>query len=163
MLIQIYNLPIKGETEIPQGFILKRGNKRGSNKERALSRVYPAKKAGYTINYVLSMHRFSEEIHTIGQKVSDKDKSNLIKGRNWSLLYILPPESLQTTTEEDFKDTQELANPSSFVFRWDTGNQEAILSTIKNYLAKPAKQLSENSLFRSIVKELFDDNNFQLN
>lgn len=161
MLLQIYNLPIKEETEIPPGFILKRGNKRG-NKERALSRVYPAKKAGYTINYVLSMHRFSEEIHTIGQKVSDKDKSNLIKERNWSLLYILPTESLQTTTEEDFKDTQQLANPSSFVFRWDTDNQETILSTIKNYLAKPAKQLSENSLFRSIVKELFDDNNFQL-
>ena len=161
MLIQIYGIPPEGKTIIPPGFIMKRESKSG-NKEKMLSRVYPSKKAGYKINYILSMHRFSEEIHTIGQKVSDKDKSNLIKGRDWSLLYILPPESLQTTTEEDFKDTQLLANPSSFVFRWDSSQQDAILSTIKNYLAKPTGQLSENSLFRSIVKELFDDNNFQL-
>jgi hypothetical protein len=131
----------------------------------SLLKMYPKKELGYEISFLGSPNRFYEEINAQIRKITDERKSSVIKKRGWAGLYILPSFKNNTVSNEDVEFTQQLANPSSFVFQWDETEKNNILASIMGYLGEPKvnKETSEESLFESIIRELFSDNNFQLN
>lgn len=166
LLLQYNGIHYTKNTGIPNGFkFVKTYDEAMKQQTISLLKMYPKKELGYEISFLGSPNRFYEEINAQIRKITDERKSSVIKKRGWAGLYILPSFKNNTVSNEDVEFTQQLANPSSFVFQWDETEKNNILASIMGYLGEPKvnKETSEESLFESIIRELFSDNNFQLN
>ena len=122
--------------------------------------IYGKVSLNSSIPYLGSPKRYVEELHVYHQKISDKEKSDLLKSRNWAISYIVPGGN--SITQEDFDEIKSLANPEGAVFRWKDSEKENIL----NFLGKLGipvlkKEMVGKSLFEEIVKELLHGNSLQ--
>lgn len=128
--------------------------------------VFEQPKLETDIVYLASPYRFRQELHVYFSKISDADKSDLIKRRGWAAIYITPP--IGRISNDDIKFTKTLANPSDAVFEWTDGNKQKILDFAKQ-IGIPVQEeeipdqetdeINENMLFKEIISEIIRDYN----
>ena len=122
--------------------------------------IYGKVSLNSSIPYLGSPKRYVEELHVYHQKISDKQKSDILKSRNWVISYIVPGGN--SITQEDFDEIKPLANPEGAVFRWRDDEKESILNFMKEIgIPVIEKETISESLFEEIVKELLRDSSLQ--
>ena len=127
--------------------------------------VYSQKtKLNSDIIFLASPERFVQELHVYYSKISDSEKSMLIKSRNWPIAYILPPGN--SVTNEDVEETSRLANPEGSVFRWNKEGESKILGFAESIgipivYGEEEEDAETTTLFEQIIRELLDGGNLQ--
>ena len=122
--------------------------------------IYGKVSLNSSIPYLGSPKRYVEELHVYHQKISDKQKSDILKSRNWVISYIVPGGN--SITQEDFDEIKPLANPEGAVFRWRDDEKESILNFMKEIgIPVIENETISESLFEEIVKELLRGNSLQ--
>jgi len=112
--------------------------------------------------YLLHPKRFLNEITILFNKERDVKKSNIIRNRNWILIYILPG-----STTVDAEDVSKSKENADYVFRWNKKADEGVpkiiefleMNGLKNINSEENEsdyaELNENSnLFTQIVNEV---------
>ena len=131
--------------------------------------VYSEKKGlNSDIIFLASPYRFVQELHVYCGKISDREKSMLIKSRNWPIAYILPAGS--SVTNRDVEETFSLANPEGSVFRWNNEGKSKLLGFAESIgipiaHAEEEEMGEENTetttLFEQIIREVLDGGSLQ--
>lgn len=101
------------------------------------------------IKRVISVKRFLDEINVIKQKKRDKIKVEAVRNKNWDMLYVLPGKK-NAITNDDMESIIKLVGDNHFFWKQD----EQKLLNYLSYRYNIVKQISNDTLFEQIVKEL---------
>jgi hypothetical protein len=128
------------------------------------SDVYSEKKGlNSDIIFLASPYRFVQEIHVYCGKISDREKSMLIKSRNWPIAYVLPPGG--SVTNKDVEETISLANPEGSVFRWNDEGKPKLLGFVESIgipiVHNEEEDTEATTLFEQIIREVLGGGSLQ--
>lgn len=124
--------------------------------ESTTSDVFETPPMEDVVPYLGSPRRFLDEVKTAQDMGRDIEKREIIRRKEklgWVLSYIIP----RGATDDEKKYTEELAGNENLVFQWNNEGKEKLLGFMQQNKILADGILEENTLFREIINELFND------